>query len=132
MVVKWVRLAAAAVLGYAVIVLGTTAVFEWTFGGIGFYKSSAAVLAASAIGAAVSGFCGGLTAGWVGRGAPLQHAAGVLVFLVIDTTYVLTSGISQDPAWYDLLGSLTLMISCLAGAHLLSRQKQAPPPGALS
>lgn len=119
---NFLRRAVAAILGYGVIVLGTTATFEWIFGGIGFYKSSPAVLAASALGAAISGFCGGLVAGLVGLKAPLRHAAGVLFFLIVDTTYVLTSGISKDPVWFDLIGSLTLMVSCLAAGLLLSRK----------
>ena len=122
----------AVICGYAVVALGTTFFFEVLLGGIGYYKSSAAVLAAATLGAILSGLAGGYTAAWIGRRAPLWHAVGVLLPLAIDTTYVITSGISSDPIWFDLAGSLTLMLTAVLGGYLRqARQaaRQTSPPG---
>jgi hypothetical protein len=115
------RSIAAAIGGYLVIVVCTTVAFEYILGGIGYYKSSSAVLAIASLAALVSGLAGGYVAGWVGGRPYLLSAAGVLVPLILDTTYVITSGISHDPVWYDLFGSGTLMLAAILGGILKER-----------
>ncbi len=121
-VLRGLRSVAAAVAGYAVIVLGTTLTFEIWLGDFGYYESSPGELALGSLGAAVSGLAGGLVAGLVAGRRPLLHVLGVMVLLVIDTTYVLTSGISSDPLWFDLGGSGTLIVTALLGGWLLERR----------
>jgi hypothetical protein len=117
-VLRALRSVAAVLAGYAVIVAGTTLAFESLLGGIGYYKSSRTVLAIASVAAFVVGFCGGFVAAWVGGRPRLLHAAGLLIPLAIDTTFVVTSGVSSDPLWYDLAGSLTLVVAALAGGHV--------------
>jgi hypothetical protein len=120
------RSIAAAIAGYLVIVAGTTLAFEYMLGGIGYYKSSPAVLVIASVAALVSGLAGGYVAAWVGGRPYLGNAATVLVPLVLDTTYVITSGISHDPVWYDLFGAGTLMVAAILGGFLKERVSKRP------
>lgn len=115
------RSIAAAIVGYLVIVVGTTLAFEYMLGGIGYYKSSATVLVIASLAALVSGLAGGYVAAWVGGRPYLLNAAAVLVPLILDTTYVITSGVSHDPVWYDLFGAGTLMVAAILGGILRER-----------
>ena len=117
-VLRAARSLAAVVAGYAVIVAGTTLAFEVWLGGIGYYKSSTPVLAVASLAAFASGSAGGYVAAWLGGRPHLLHAAGVLLPLIIDTTYVVTSGVSSDPLWYDLVGALTLMAAAITGGYV--------------
>ena len=123
-VIRALRSIGAVTAGYAVIALCTTLGFEVLLGGIGYYKSSAGVLLAGGVVAILSGLAGGLTAAWLGGRARVWHAAGTLVWLSIDTAVVLSRG-GQDPVWFDLGGSLTLMASAVAGG-LLYRSLERP------
>ena len=120
-VLRALRSVAAVLAGYAVIVVGTTLAFETLLGGIGYYKSSRTVLAIASVAAFFVGFCGGFVSAWVGGRPRLLHAAGLLLPLAIDTTFVVTSGVSSDPLWYDLAGSLTLVVAALLGGYACER-----------
>ena len=88
------------------------------------------MLAIASVAAVVVGFCGGFVSAWVGGRPRLLHAAGLLIPLAIDTTFVVTSGVSSDPLWYDLVGSLTLVVAALAGGYLcqlIARRRVALP-----
>jgi hypothetical protein len=117
-VLRALRSIAAVAAGYAVIVVGTFLAFEKWLGGIGYFKSSTPVLAAASVAAFVSGLAGGYVAAWVGGRPHVLHAAGVILPLIVDTTYVVTSGKSSDPLWYDLVGAATLMVAAVLGGFL--------------
>lgn len=119
--VRILRTVAAVVAGYAVIVAGTTLTLEVLLGGFGYYESSRLELAAASVGAVVSGLAGGFVAAWIGGRHPVRHALGVLIPLTIDTAFVLTSGISSDPLWFDSIASVTLMASTVVGGLLFAR-----------
>jgi hypothetical protein len=106
-------------VGYVVIALGTTLTFEVWLGGIGYYKSSAFVLALATLGALASGFAGGLVAAWLAGRRPFLHAAAILLPIALDTTYVITSGISDDPVWFDLGGGASLVVAALFAGYLM-------------
>jgi hypothetical protein len=123
--VQVLRSTFAAVGGYAVIAVATTLGFEAMLGGIGYHKSSAATLAVAGIVAIVSGLAGGFVAAWIGGRAPVWHASSTLVFLTVDTVYVLSRG-GPDPVWFDAAGSLTLMAAAVAGGYLYRAVRPAP------
>ncbi len=120
---RTLRSLAAIVAGYLVIVAGTTLTFETILGGIGYYESSPTELAWATLGALLSGFAGGLVAAWLGGRRPFLHAAGLLVPLAVDTAYVVFSGISSDPVWFDLGGSATLVVGALLGGYVVEKMK---------
>ncbi len=117
------RSVGAVVAGYLVIAIGTTLTLEIWLDGVGYHESPPSELALATFGAVLSGLAGGLTAAWVGGRRPLLHAVGVLVPLTIDTTWVVTSGISHDPVWFDLGGGLTLMATAILGGYLVERHR---------
>ncbi len=115
------RSIAAVVVGYMVIVAGTTLAFEVWLGGVGYHESPPRELLLASVAAVLSGLSGGFVAAWLSNRKPFLHAVGVLAFLIADTTYVITSGISKEPLWFSLLSSLTLMVSTVLGG-LIQRQ----------
>ena len=110
------RSLASVLLGYFVIVLCTTAGFK-PLGGIVHLHAPLRVQAEGAFVAILSGLLGGGTAAFVAGRYPVQHAAAILIFLLIDTAVVLSRG-STDPVWFDLLGSATLMLATVSGGVL--------------
>jgi branched-subunit amino acid transport protein len=117
-------------LGYVVIALLTTLFFEAVMGGIGFTKSSGPELLLAGFFAVVAGLAGGVFARWIGGSPWLVCAGFALLFLTIDTVYVLTSGISSDPLWFDLAASLTLMAATVAGVVVRERVGRSKLPAA--
>ncbi len=118
----------AVVAGYLVIALGTTLTFETWLGGIGYHESPPSELALATLGALLSGLAGGLVAAWIAGRRPLLHGSLVSIPLALDTTWVVTSGISDDPVWFDLGGGLTLMLGAALAGYLLERRRQEPRP----
>ena len=105
------------VIGYAIIVAITSIGFEYV--GQNLYGASPATLAKGALVAILAGLAGGHAAGWIGAKRGLVNAAPVLIFLAIDTTYVLFFfQPRRAPLWFDLMGSLTLMAFTLVGGKL--------------
>lgn len=118
----------AAVVGYAVIVALTTLGLEVWMEGVELWGASLATQLQATFVAVVSGLAGGAVAALVG-GRPLRDAALVLIFLVLDTAYVVLVFESPAPAWFRLMGSLTLMAATLAGglAVALGRRSRLRP-----
>lgn len=105
------------VIGYAIIVVITTIGFEYV--GQRLYGAPPSMLVKGALVAIFAGLAGGFAAGWIGAKRGLVNAAPVLIFLAIDTTYVLFFfRPRRAPLWFDLMGSLTLMVCVLAGGWL--------------
>lgn len=127
--VQILRSLAAVIAGYLVIVAGTVLTFETMLGGIGYTKSSPTELALATLGALVSGLAGGMTAAWLAGRRPFLHAVGLLVPLGLDTAYVIFSGISSDPVWFDLGGSATLVVGALLGGYVVESLKASPAAG---
>lgn len=112
-----VRSLLAPVAGYAFIAIGTSLTFS-TFGNVQ-HTSPPSVMIPGMIGASLSGFIGGLVAAAIAPHHRFLHAAAVLIFLVIDTTYVILN--FPGPAWFDLMGSGALAVTALAGGLLFER-----------
>lgn len=119
----------AIVAGYAVVAIGTTLTFEVLLGGIGYVTSSRVELAVAMVGAVLSGLAGGYVAARLACCLPVLHAALVSVPLAFDTAFVLTSGLSTDPLWFDLVGSGALMASAVLGGWLCRGRSSDHPVG---
>ena len=118
------RLVAAAIAGYAVIVAITILGLELWLGGVTWAESSAATLLAGALVGVVAGLAGGYSAAWIARERPVIGAFAVWVFLLLDTTFVVTSGRFSDPTWFLLVGSVILLVATVVGG-LWRRNRQA-------
>lgn len=121
---KILRSLASILLGYIVIVVCTIVGFK-PLGGIVHLQAPLRIQAGGALVAVLSGLIGGATASFVAGSHPVRHAAGVLVFLFIDTAVVLSRG-STDPLWFDLSGSATLMLATVSGGvlyHLVTQRR---------
>jgi hypothetical protein len=116
------RLIAAGVLGYALIVLLTTLGFTNWLGNPVFSQEDWTVQAKGALVAVIAGLSGGALAAVVGGRRPLQHTLAVLPFLIADSVYVLFFLTPRrDPILYDLGAALTLIAATLAGGLLVRR-----------
>ena len=113
---KILRSLASVLLGYVVIVVCTIVGFK-PLGGIVHLQAPLRIQAAGALVAIVSGLMGGVAAALVAGRHPVLHAAGVLVLLCVDTAVVLSRG-STDPVWFDLSGSVILMLATVCGGVL--------------
>jgi hypothetical protein len=120
------RSLASILLGYITIVICTSEGFK-PLGGIVHLQAPLHIQAAGALVAILSGLMGGVAASFVAGSHPIRHAAGVLVFLFIDTAIVLSRG-STDPVWFDLSGSAILMLATVSGGvlyHLVTQHRRS-------
>lgn len=116
------RLAAAGVLGYGLIVLLTTLGFDTWLGDPAFSHEDWGVQAKGALVAVVAGLSGGALAALIGGHRPLRHTLAVLPLLVVDSIYVLFFFEPQrDPFLFDLAAALVLIAATLAGGLLVRR-----------
>jgi hypothetical protein len=115
------RSVAAVVGGYLIVAAGTILTFNGLVGQV-TVDSPAQQLILGTIGAGLSGLAGGIMAALVAPRFPLGHAAGVLLFLALDTASVLAKG--TGPVWFDLAGSSVLALAVLLGGWIIARQRQ--------
>ena len=113
------RSAAAPVVGYAVIAIGTTISFRLA-GGINL-RSPLPNFVLGTIGILISGLLGGATAGLTGGRKPVWHATSVLIFLLMDSVTVLflRKRHRLDPLWFGILSAAGLMAATILGGVLL-------------
>jgi hypothetical protein len=114
------RLVAAAMLGYAIIVLLTTLGFVGWLDGANLYRGDWLLKLKGMLVALVAGLVGGSLAALVGGRRPVPHALAVLPFLLLDTAYVLFIFPRTDPIWFDLGGSIGLISATIAGGLLVA------------
>jgi hypothetical protein len=108
--------------GYLTVALGTILTFNVLVDQM-TVDSPPLQLILGTIGATLSGLAGGLVAGIVAPRFPFAHAAGVLIFLIIDTASVVAKG--PGPVWFDLAGSSVLAITVLIGGWILVRRRDS-------
>ena len=122
------RSVVAVVGGYLIVAAGTILTFNILVGQL-TVDSNPRQMILGTIGAALSGFAGGLVAGIVAPRFPFAHVAGVLIFLIIDTALVVAKG--PGPLWFDLAGSSVLAITVLIGGWIIASRREsemAPRP----
>jgi hypothetical protein len=111
------RSVAAVVGGYLVVAAGTILTFNILVGQVTVDSNPRQIILGT-IGAVLAGIAGGVLAGIIAPRFPFGHAAGVLLFLALDTASVVMKGIG--PAWFDLAGSGVLAISVLFGGWIIA------------
>jgi hypothetical protein len=129
------RSVGAVLAGFAVITLGTVLTFTVLVSDFGYRTSSNTELLIGTLGALTSGLAGGLLAGLLAARRRLLHAAALAIPIALDTaSIVVSSGPGSDPLWFDLGGSLILLVGALAGGFLIARRRapsglRTPRPG---
>lgn len=61
---------------------------------------------------------GGFVAGWIARGFPMMPALILAAENPVETTYLIVSGRTIDPAWFDMTAASSLVVGLLLGAYL--------------
>ena len=113
-------------LGYLVIALGQVLVLEVLLGGDVHVDTSPSVLLTATLGSIMSGLVGGSCAAWWGGKLPMRHVAAVIAFLAVDTVSIIAGReAGADPVWFDLGGSLTLILATVAGGWLQVRLRRS-------
>jgi len=116
--------------GYALMGLLITLVQETWLGGVSFSESSTPVLLTGGFFTFVCAVVAGAVAAWVAGHHPIHHAAVMCLLVVVETTWLITSGRTKDPLWFDLMASGSLLVGLLIGASLLMRVRRTEPASA--
>jgi len=119
-----IRTAIGVVLGYAVMVLLITLVQEVWFGGVGWSKSSLAVLVTAGFFTALAAALGAVVATALARASGRIPAIIMSGLVVIETTALIATGRVGGPFWFDVVAAASLVVAILAGAELFLRLRR--------
>ena len=113
--------------GYAVMGLLITLVQETWLGGVSYTTSTTGVLLVGGFFTFLSAVAAGALAGWIAGHHPLHHAAVMCLLVALETTWLITSGRTKDPLWFDLIASGSLLAGLMIGASFLMRPRRVSP-----
>ena len=125
---RLLRSLAAVVAGYAVIVLGTVLVLSVLLDDVTYAEAGVLEHAVGAIGTILTGLLGGYVAARLAGRQPVGHALGVVLILIVEMTWILTTGVGSNPAWFDAAGGLTLMVTAALGALVYAKRGDLESP----
>lgn len=108
----------AAVAGYLAMVLLITIVQEWIFGGVSYNKSSLWVLALAGLGTFLSALIGGWVAFAINRYQTKISNIIMSIVVVVETSWLLTTWKADNPVWFDVLASGSLILGILLATKL--------------
>ncbi len=117
LLLRFLRALAALVVGEATMVVLITLVQETLFGGVSFTRSSAGVLVISGVLTFLAAMAGGFVAAWIARGFPMLAALVLAAEVPVETAYLILSGRTIDPVWFDILAAGSLVVGLLLGAY---------------
>ena len=115
------RTVAGVVFGYWVLAMLITLAFERGLGGVSYSKSSLGVLVLAGFCGFASAVIGGAAAVWISGIRAWVPALIMSVLVVIETTWLLSTGRAEGPVWFDALGALSLIAGIQLGAAIASR-----------
>ena len=117
----------ATVVGYALMVLFITAVQEWTFHGVSYYKSSPLVLALAGLGTFLSAIAGGWIAFRINADRTKISNNLMCLLVVCETTWLISTSRADNPLWFDALAASSLIVGILLGCNLSLLKKRVGP-----
>jgi hypothetical protein len=117
-ILKWIRIIIAVVIGYSLMGLLITAVQEWIFHGVSYNKSSLPVLAVAGLGTFLSAVTGGWVAFRINAGKTQISNLIMSVLVIIETTWILLTFKAESPMWFDILAALSLILGIMLGCNL--------------
>ena len=115
---SFVRSLVGVVGGYALMGLLITMVQEWWFGGVSYRKSATLVLIAAGFLTFLCAVAGGWLAGWIAGRHPVRHGLVMSAMVAAETTWLITSGRTTDPVWFDTMAAGSLVVGLLLGSSL--------------
>ncbi|HZI95393.1 MAG TPA: hypothetical protein VFE84_14200 [Patescibacteria group bacterium] len=115
---KAVRSIVGVLAGYALMGLLITLVQETWFGGVSYTKSSLGVLAVSGFFTFLSAVAGGYIAGLIAGHHAGWHGAVMSLMVACETTWLISSGKTHDPLWFDTAAAGSLVLGLMLGSLL--------------
>lgn len=112
-----------ALIGYPLMGFLITIVQEWIFGGVGYNKSSLGVLLLAGAGTFLSAVAGGSVAARIVSFKNLYPNLLMCALVTVETTWLVRSGRTHDPVWFDCLAAGSLIIGILLGGGLAVSKK---------
>lgn len=117
----WLRVGrsvSAVLVGYLLMGGLITLVQETWFGGVSYTKSTTGVLVTAGFFTFLAAVVGGYAAGWIaGRGAML-HGLAMSCIVVVESSWLIGSGRTWDPVWFDVTAGSSLIAGILLGSWL--------------
>jgi len=117
----WLRLGrsvAAVLVGYVLMGALITLVQETWFGGVSYTKSTAGVLVAAGFFTFLAAVVGGYAAGWIAGRRPMLHGLAMSCIVVVETSWLIGSGRTWDPTWFDVTAASSLIVGILLGSWI--------------
>jgi len=115
---KAVRSVVGVLIGYALMVLLITLVQETWFGGVSYTKSPVGVLVVAGLFTFLSAVVGGYAAGLIAGHHPGWHGAVISLMVACETTWLISSGRTHDPIWFDTTAAGELVLGLMLGSLL--------------
>jgi hypothetical protein len=115
---KWFIIILATVIGYGLMVLLITSVQEWIFNGVSYNKSSFAVLAIAGLGTFLSAVAGGWVAFRINSQKTRLSNIIMSALVVAETTWLLLTWKADNPVWFDVLASFSLIIGIMLSCNV--------------
>ena len=127
---RYLRLLAGVVSGYAIMVILITVVQEGWFGGVGWGESTLPVLAAAGLGTVASAVIGSYAGTRIAGGATRVVANVMSLLVVTETTVTTLDGTLSGPLWFDAMAAASLIAGIYFGWFLVAAGRARARAGA--
>jgi hypothetical protein len=107
----------ATLVGEVLLILLTTVAQEIMFDGINYYESSLSDIFFGGLATFLAAVLSGMAASVVVGGRTVIPHALISVIVIIETTSLILTGVVSGPAWFDILGGLSLILGVWAGHY---------------
>ena len=114
----------AVVAGYVAMGLLITLVQETWLGGVSFTHSPWSLLLVAGFFTFLSAVAGGCLAAWICSHHPVRHGLVMSAVVVGETTWLITTGRTYDPVWFDMAAGASLIAGIQLGTLLRPAAKQ--------
>ena len=105
------------ILGEVALVLFTAFVQAFLFDGISYTSSDKTTLILGGFLTIVAAVLAGVVARMVGRTYSRIIPSVISLIIIAEMTYLITSGITNDPVWFDVLSGIGLIAGIWIGYH---------------
>ncbi len=107
----------AIILGEFALILFTTIAQELVFNGISYYTSPNSTIIFGGFLTFLAASGAGILSRIIGRHYTLTIPSVISFFIMLEMAYLIFSGITNDPVWFDLLAGSGLIIGIWIGYH---------------